>query len=214
MTIATDKTHSEPAHQDHHLAGLQVAILVMNGFEQIEMTRPRAALEELGVSTRLLSDRRGQVQGYKHKDKGDTFEVDMTFSHAKADEFDAVLLPGGEISSASIRHNADAQRIVKNIEQQGKPIAVICHAPWLLISSGLVEGRRMTSFPGLKDDLTKAGAEWEDAEVVVDGVWVSSRTPDDIGAFSEKFIEVLGRRTRESVAGTADDLPAGAGMGG
>ncbi len=204
----------ESAPQDHHLAGLQVAILVTDGFEQIEMTAPRDALQALGVNTRLLSERRGPVQGYNHTDKADTFEVDMTFTHAKADEFDAVLLPGGEINSAHIRNDPDAQRIVKNIDRQGKPVAVICHAPWLLVSSGLVEGRRMTSFPSLKDDLQKAGALWEDSEVVVDGLWVSSRTPDDIPAFNEKFIEVLGRRTQESVAGTADDLPGGAGMGG
>lgn len=198
----------------HHLGGLNVAILVTDGFEQIEMTAPRQALEEEGVIIRLLSDRKGQVQGYHHDQRGDLFDVDMTFDKARADEFDAILVPGGAVNSNRIRNNADAQKLVRQINQQGKPIAVICHGPWLLISAGLVKGRKLTSWPSLQADLENAGAHWVDAEVVVEHNWISSRTPDDIPAFNTAFKAVLDKRTRHSVKGTADDLSSAAGMGG
>lgn len=200
--------------QQHHLGGLSVAILVTDGFEQAELTEPRKALEESGVITRLLSDKKGQVQGYNHDRKADLFDIDITFDKAKADEFDAVLLPGGAINAHRIRSNADAQRIVRNIDEQGKPIAVICHGSWLLVSAGLVKGRKMTSWPSLKDDINNAGGHWVDEEVVVDGNWVSSRKPGDIPAFNTAFKKVLDQRTKESVRGTADDAPAAAGTGG
>ena len=198
----------------HYLGGLNVAILVTDGFEQVELTGPRQALEESGVIIRMLSDKRGQVQGYNHEQRGDLFDVDMTFEKAKADEFDAVLLPGGAVNSNRIRNNEDAQRLVRHIDQQGKPIAVICHAAWLLVSADLVKGHKMTSWPSLKEDIENAGGQWMDAEVVVDGHWVSSRKPDDIPAFNAAFKAILGKRTRASVKGTADDVENGAGMGG
>jgi protease I len=200
--------------QQHHLGGLTVAILVTDGFEQIELTAPRKALEESGVIIRLLADRKGQIQGYNHLKKADLVDVDMTFDMAKADEFDAVLLPGGAINSDRIRSNTAAQRIVTQMDRQGKPIAVICHGAWLLASAGLVKGKKMTSWPSLKDDLKNAGARWIDAEVVVDGNWVSSRKPEDIPAFNAAFMRILGQRTKASVQGTADDEPAAAGTGG
>ena len=198
----------------HYLGGLNVAILVTDGFEQVELTGPRQALEESGVIIRMLSDKRGQVQGYNHEQRGDLFDVDMTFEKAKADEFDAVLLPGGAVNSNRIRNNEEAQRLVRQIDQQGKPIAVICHAAWLLVSADLVKGHKMTSWPSLKEDIENAGGQWMDAEVVVDGHWVSSRKPDDIPAFNAAFKAILGKRTRASVKGTADDVENGAGMGG
>ena len=203
-----------PKTPQHLLGGLQVAILVTDGFEQVELTGPRTALEEAGVITRLLSDKKGQVQGFNHFQKADLFDVDMTFDKANADEFDAILLPGGAVNAGSIRHNKDAQRIVRQIDQHGKPIAVICHAPWLLISAGLVKGKRMTSWPSLEDDIEKAGGMWIDAEVVADGNWVSSRKPEDIPAFNAKFRQVLAQRTQASIGDTADDVAGGAGMGG
>lgn len=200
--------------QQHHLGGLNIAILVTDGFEQVELTEPLKVLEESGVTIRMLSDKKGQVQGYHHDQRGDLFDVDMTFDKAKADEFDAVLLPGGAVNSNRIRNDAAAQLIVRQIDRQGKPIAVICHGSWLLVSAGLVKGRKLTSWPTLKEDIETAGGHWVDAEVVVDGNWVSSRKPDDIPAFVAAFKGVLGKRTRDSVKGTADDLPGAAGMGG
>ncbi len=198
----------------HYLGGLNVAILVTDGFEQAELTGPRDALEESGVIIRMLSDKLGQVQGYHHDQKADLFDIDMTFDKANADEFDAVLLPGGAVNSNRIRNNTDAQRLVKQIDQQGKPVAVICHGAWLLVSANLVKGHKMTSWPSLKEDIETAGGHWVDAEVVVDGNWVSSRKPDDIPAFNAAFKAILGKRTRENIRGTADDVEGSAGMGG
>ncbi len=200
--------------QQHHLGGLNIAILLTDGFEQVELTGPLQALEESGVMIRLLSNKKGQVQGYHHDQRGDLFDVDMTFDKAKGDEFDAVLLPGGAVNSNRIRNDADAQQIVRQIDRQGKPIAVICHGAWLLVSAGLVKNRKLTSWPSLRQDIEDAGGQWVDSEVVVDGNWVSSRKPGDIPAFVSAFKAVLGKRTRDSVKGTADDLPGAAGMGG
>lgn len=200
--------------QQHHLGGLNIAILVTDGFEQVELTAPLQALEESGVMIRMLSDKKGQVQGYHHDQRGDLFDVDMTFDTAKADEFDAVLLPGGAVNSNRIRNNADARLIVRQMDKLGKPIAVICHGSWLLVSAGLVNGRKLTSWPTLKEDIESAGGHWVDADVVVDGNWISSRKPDDIPAFIAAFKGILDKRTRDSVKGTADDMPGAAGMGG
>ena len=198
----------------HQLGGLNVAILVTDGFEQVEMTEPRQALEEAGVIIRMLSDKKGQVEGYHHDVRGDLFDVDMTFDKANADEFDAVLLPGGAVNSNRIRSNLDAQRLVTQIQQQGKPVAVICHAGWLLVAANLVRGRKMTSWPSLQTDIEQAGGHWVDAEVVVDGNWVSSRKPEDIPAFNAAFIKLLDKRTPAHVQGTVDDAASSAGMGG
>ena len=198
----------------HYLGGLNVAILVTDGFEQVELTGPRDALEESGVIIRMLSDKLGQVQGYHHDQKADLFDIDMTFDKANADEFDAVLLPGGAVNANRIRNNIDAQRLVQQIDQQGKPVAVICHGAWLLVSADLVKGHKMTSWPSLKEDIENAGGQWVDAEVVVDGNWVSSRKPDDIPAFNAAFQAILGKRTHENVLGTADDEESSAGTGG
>lgn len=198
----------------HQLGGQTVAILVTDGFEQEELTGPRTALEESGVIIRMLSDKTGQVQGYHHDQRGDLFDVDLTFDKATADEFDAILLPGGAVNSIRIRSHPDAQRLVREIDEQGKPIAVICHAPWLLVSAGLVKGHKMTSWPSLQKDIEEAGGLWVDAEVVVDRNWVSSRKPDDIPAFNEAFKRILAKRTRKNIQGTGDDLPSAVGEDG
>jgi protease I len=194
---------------DPALNGLHIAILVTDGFEQVELTQPKDALEGEGAITKIISDKRGMVQGMNHDKPADQFPVDLIFDEAYSQDFDAVLLPGGEVNSARIRNIEPAQKIVKGITAQGKPIAVICHGAWLLASAGLVQGKTMTSHQDLEQDLKKAGVNWVDQEVVVDGNWVSSRKPDDIPAFNARMIDVFGQRMRDSVAGTPDEGAAG-----
>lgn len=138
----------------------------------------------------------------------------LSFDKARADDFDALVLPGGTFNADTIRLDPDAQRLVKNVDKDGKPIGVICHGAWLLVSAGLVKGRTLTSWPSLADDVKNAGGHWIDKEVVLDGNWVSSRKPDDLPAFNARFKEVLAQRVKQSVRGTADDVPGAAGMGG
>lgn len=194
---------------DPALNGLHIAILVTDGFEQVELTQPKEALEGEGAITKIIADRRGMVQGMNHDKPADQFSVDLTFDEAYSQDFDAVLLPGGEVNSARIRNIEAAQKIVQGITAQGKPIAVICHGAWLLVSAGLVKGKTMTSHQDLTQDLRDAGVNWVDQEVVVDGNWVSSRKPEDIPAFNARMIEVFGQRMRDSVAGTPDEGAVG-----
>jgi protease I len=194
---------------DPALNGLHIAILVTDGFEQVELTQPKDALEREGAITKIISDKRGMVQGMNHDKLADQFPVDLVFDEAYSQDFDAVLLPGGEVNSSRIRHIETAQKIVKGITAQGKPIAVICHGAWLLASAGLVQGKTMTSHQDLEQDLKQAGVNWVDQEVVVDGSWVSSRKPEDIPAFNARMIDVFGKRMRDSVAGTPDEGAVG-----
>lgn len=179
---------------DSTLNGMRVAILVTDGFEQVELTAPRQALHEKGIITKIISLKSGKVQGFNHHDKADQFSVDLTFDKANPDDFDAVLLPGGVINGDQLRIIPDAQRFVQKVDEAGKPVFVICHGGWLLVSAGLVEGRVMTSWPTLRDDIRNAGGTWIDEEAVVDGNWVSSRKPDDIPAFNRKLIDMLYQR--------------------
>ncbi len=174
-----------------NLNGKRVAILVTEGFEQIEMTSPREALEKAGAKCVLISPKGGPVLGFKHHDKADKFKVDLELSKANAGEFDAVLLPGGVISSDALRIEKKAQQFVQEIDRAGKPIMVICHGPWLLISAGLVKGRTITSWPTLQDDLRNAGADWVDKECVRDRNWVSSRKPDDLPLFNREMVKAI-----------------------
>lgn len=189
-------------NNDQSLAGLSVVVLVTDGFEQVELTGPREALENAGATTRIVSSRRGKVQGFNHDAKADQFDAELTFEEAASDDFDAVLLPGGAFNSDQIRMIPEAQRIVQTMQEDGKPIAVICHGAWLLVSAGLVEGRTMTSWPTLQDDIRNAGGNWMDQEVVVDGNWISSRKPDDLPAFNQAFVELLMQRLNASTHGT------------
>ena len=198
----------------HLFGGLNIGILVTDGFEQIEMTAPLKAMEEVGAIIKILSDRAGKVQGFHHDQPGDAFDVHLSFDKARADDFDALLLPGGVVNADTIRLNPDAQRLVKNVDKEGKPIGVICHGAWLLVSADLVKGRTLTSWPTLEDDVKNVGGQWVDKEVVVDGNWVSSRKPDDLPAFNNSFKQVLGQRVKQSVKGTADDASTAAGTGG
>jgi len=171
------------------LHGKKVAILVENGFEQVEMTKPRKALEEAGAETDLVSPVKGKVKGWEHVDWGDEFDVDVALADANADDYDALLLPGGVINPDKLRINPQAVQFVRSFFEQNKPIAAICHGPWTLINAGAVKGRKMTSWPSLQFDLQNAGANWVDQQVVVDNGLVTSRKPDDIPAFNRKMIE-------------------------
>jgi protease I len=171
------------------LEGKKVAILVANGFEQVEMTAPREALDEQGAETLPVSPEEGEVKGWEHTDWGDTFDVDVPLDEADADEFDALLLPGGVMNPDHLRRNDKALAFVRAFFEAGKPVAAICHGPWTLIDAGLVEGRQMTSYHSIQSDLKNAGAKWVDREVVVDQGLVTSRKPDDLPAFIDKMIE-------------------------
>ena len=177
------------------ISAKKIAALVTDGFEQAELTGPKEALEAAGAQVRILAPKGGSVQGFHHTDKADSFPVDGTIADARPEDFDALLLPGGVQNADALRVDEDARAFAKAIAAQGKPIAVICHGPWLLIDAGLVQGRTMTSWPSLKVDLSNAGAHWVDAQVHVDQQLISSRKPDDIPAFNEQFLKVLGAGT-------------------
>jgi protease I len=171
------------------LGGKRVAILVAEGFEQVEMTEPRKALHDAGAQTQIVSPAKGEVQGWNHFDKADRFAVDVPLEQANAENFDALLLPGGVANPDQLRMIPKAVELVRSFFDAGKPIGVICHGPWTLIESGVVDGRTITSWPSLKTDLKNAGAKWVDQEVVVDRGLVSSRNPKDIPAFNRKIVE-------------------------
>jgi protease I len=173
----------------NELKGKKVAILVSEGFEQVEMTEPREALEQAGAQTHLVSPESGEVQGWNHHDKGDKFEVQVSLDAANAQDYDALLLPGGVANPDKLRTLPKAVEFVRSFFDAGKPVAAICHAPWTLIEAGVVEGREMTSWESLKTDLQNAGANWVDEEVVVDNGLITSRKPQDIAAFNRKMIE-------------------------
>ena len=189
---------------EHILAGMNIAILVTDDFEQVELTGPREALDSAGASSKIISNKQGKVQGFHHDVKADQFDIDLTFDEADPDDFDAVLLPGGAINADQIRAIPQAQQFVQRMQQEGKPIAAICHAPWLLVSAGLVKGRTLTSWPTLQDDIRNAGGNWIDQQVVVDANLVSSRKPADIPAFNDKMLELLSQRLSMSTRGTQD----------
>jgi protease I len=186
----------------HDLGGLRVAILAVNGFEQVELTEPRRALQDAGATTSLLSVSRGQIQGFHHDKPGDKFDVDQALEEARPEDFDAVLLPGGVMNADMLRNSSHAQQFVQAMQRDGKPFAIICHAPWLLVSAGLVKGRKLTSWPSLQDDIRNAGGEWTDEEVVRDGNWVSSRKPADLPAFNRAIRELMASHRPAAPAGT------------
>ncbi|MEY2486210.1 MAG: protease [Verrucomicrobiota bacterium] len=171
------------------LDGKKVAILLADGFEQVEMTKPRKALEEAGAETKLVSPKAGQVEGMNHADKGDKFDVDLTLDEARPEEFDALMIPGGLMNPDTLRSTPEALDFARHFFHAGKPVAAICHAPWVLIDAGVVRGRTLTSWPAIKTDVKNAGGNWVDEEVVVDNGLVTSRKPDDIPAFNAKMIE-------------------------
>ena len=171
------------------LDGKKVAIVVTDGFEQVEMTEPRKALEQAGAKTEIVSLAKGKVKGWNHTEWGDQFPVDVPVEQARAENYDALLLPGGVMNPDKLRRNEFVLQFVRDFFSAGKPVAAICHGPWTLIDAGLVDGRKMTSYESIQMDLKNAGAHWVDAEVVVDSGLVTSRKPDDIPAFNRKMIE-------------------------
>ena len=175
-----------------NLDGKRVAILVTDGCEQVELTAPKKALETAGAKADIVAPEAGTVQGWNHDEKGDKFEVDVALDEADPDAYDALVLPGGVMNPDQLRTNDNAIQFVRHMYEAGKPVAAICHGPWTLIDAGVVEGRRMTSYPSVKTDLKNAGAEWVDEEVVVDQGLITSRDPNDLPAFNAKLVEEIG----------------------
>ncbi|HET7060127.1 MAG TPA: type 1 glutamine amidotransferase domain-containing protein [Candidatus Saccharimonadales bacterium] len=176
------------------LSGKKVAILVDNYFEEDEFTGPMKALKDAGASVEIIAaePEDGHVQSMKHVDKGTEFPIDKTLDEANIDDYDALVLPGGAINADQLRMQSKARDWVRKITEAGKPLAVICHAPWVLASAGLAKGRKLTSFFTIQDDMRDAGADWVDEEVVVDGNLITSRKPDDVPAFNEALISMMG----------------------
>ncbi|HEX9495743.1 MAG TPA: type 1 glutamine amidotransferase domain-containing protein [Candidatus Limnocylindria bacterium] len=188
------------------LKGLRVAIIVTDDFEQIEMVDPRKLLVAAGADTTLIAPKPGVVQGMKHDDKADTFDVEMLLAEADPEEFDALLLPGGALNSDALRVEQKAQEFVRSFDRAGKPMAVICHAPWLLVSSGIVKGRTLTSYHTIQDDIRNAGGDWVDRSAVRDRNLVTSRKPADLDAFDTAMADLF----EESMRGAAKEgAPAG-----
>ncbi len=181
----------------------KVAILATDGFEQAELEEPLKALLEAGASVSIVSPRAGKIQGMKHAEKGDRFDVDLQLDAAKADDFDAVVLPGGLMNPDELRSTPAAVQFVRAFAEAGKPIAAICHGPWILIEAGLVRGRKLTSWPAIQTDVKNAGGNWVDEEVVVDDGLVTSRKPDDLPAFNVKMIEEIGEGRHSGMAAKA-----------
>jgi protease I len=182
------------------LAHKKIAILVTDGFEQVEFTKPKEALEDAGADVSVVSLKTGKIRGMKHDEPGDKFRVDLALEDADAEEFDGLMLPGGLMNPDTLRQEGKALDFVRSFFEAGKPVAAICHAPWVLIDAGVIKGRRLTSWPGIKTDVRNAGGEWVDEEVVCDQGLVTSRNPDDIPAFNEKMIEEFGEGRHEQQA--------------
>lgn len=192
------------------LDGLRVAILVTDDFEQAELTEPKKALEEAGATALIIAPQAGRVQGMRHDEKADTFPVDLTLEDADPHTFHAVLLPGGALNADALRVNKQAQAFVRTIDAPHKPIAVICHGPWLLVSAGLVQGRRLTSYHTIQDDIRNAGGIWEDSAVIRDRHWVSSRQPTALSAFTREMLALFAeaRGLGETQRGVAREVLA------
>ena len=188
------------------LDGKKVAILVADGFEQVEMTKPRQALDEAGAETKIVSLKRGKIQGLQHADKGDKFDVDLALDEARPEEFDALMIPGGLFNPDALGSDENALDFARDFFREGKPVAAICHGPQVLISANLVRGRTMTSWPAIKADVRNAGANWVNQEVVVDNGLVTSRKPDDIPAFNKKMIEEFCEGRHEAMAMAASGV--------
>ena len=175
------------------LQGKKVAIVATDGFEQVELTDPKKNLEDAGAKVDVVSIKAGEIKGWDKTDWGKSVKVDKTLDQAKPDEYDILVLPGGQINPDKLRIDEKAVAFIKEFAQSGKPVAAICHGPWTLIEAGVVKGKTMTSWPSLKTDLRNAGATWVDKEVVEDGNFITSRKPEDIPAFSKKIIEVASK---------------------
>ncbi|HMN27027.1 MAG TPA: type 1 glutamine amidotransferase domain-containing protein [Caldilineaceae bacterium] len=181
------------------LQGKKVAILATNGFEEVELTAPKQALEEAGAQTQIISPEEGTILSWQQRNWGSKFPVDVPIAQADADKYDALLLPGGVMNPDKLRLDQKSIDFIRAFFDAGKPVGAICHGPWPLIDAGVAKGRTMTSYPSLRMDLTNAGAKWVDQEVVVDHGLVTSRIPDDLPAFNRKLIEEIGEGVHERV---------------
>jgi protease I len=188
------------------LSGKKVAILAADGFEEVELTKPKKALEEAGAKTAVISIKSGEIQGMNHADKGEKVAADLTLDNAEPEDFDALVIPGGLMNPDTLRSTPEALEFTRHFFREGKPVAAICHGPWVLIDAGVVGGRTLTSWPAIKTDVRNAGGNWADEEVVVDNGLVTSRKPDDIPAFNEKMIEEFceGRHARQSTGARSE----------
>ncbi len=185
------------------LHGKKIAILATDGFEQAELLEPRKALDQAGAKTQVVSPKDNKIRGWNHKDWGQEVSVDVPLKSAKAEEFDALLLPGGVMNPDHLRMIPEAVAFVKHFTDAGKPVAAICHGPWTLIEAGAVRGKTITSWPSLKTDLKNAGATWQDKEVLRDGNLVTSRKPDDIPAFNQEMIRLFAEGAQTPLRKTA-----------
>ena len=174
-----------------NLSGKRVAILATDGVEQVELLEPRKALEDAGAEADVVAPKGGTIKGWDHDHWGQEIDVDVELSKASAEDFDALMLPGGVMNPDHLRMDEAAVAFVRAFFDAGKPVAAICHAPWMLIQAGVAKGRRLTSYPSLRLDLENAGATWVDEEVVTDQGLVTSRKPDDIPAFNRKMVEEI-----------------------
>jgi protease I len=180
------------------LSGKRIVFLMANeGVEQVEYFEPRKAVEEAGAEVEVVSTEAGQVQGFEHLDKAETWNVDKTTADARAEDYDGVVMPGGVANPDNLRIDKDAVRFLREFFAAGKPVGAICHAPWMLIEADVVDGRKVTSYPSLQTDIQNAGGYWVDEEVVVDSGLVTSRKPDDIPAFNAKIVEEFAEGVHE-----------------
>jgi len=182
---------------NENLKGKKVAILVTDGFEQVELLQPREALDKAGAETKVVSLKEGPVKGWDMTKWGKEVPADLTLDNAKPDDFDALLLPGGVINPDKLRMEPKAIAFVKSFFDAGKPVAAICHGPWTIIEAGVARGRKIASWPSLKTDVRNAGAEWVDKEAVTDGNLVTARKPDDIPAFNRAMIELISKGSQQ-----------------
>jgi protease I len=193
------------------LQGKRVAFLATDMVEQVELTEPWKAVEDAGATPELVSLKEGEIQGFDHYDKADTFKVDRTVEEASADDYDALVIPGGVGNPDTMRMDENAVEFTRQFFEQGKPVGVICHGPWMLVEAGVVRGRKVTSWPSLRTDIRNAGGDWVEQEVVVEQGLVTSRKPADLPAFNEKIVEEFAEgRHEEQAAKTvhADATPS------
>ncbi|HET7554692.1 MAG TPA: type 1 glutamine amidotransferase domain-containing protein [Gaiellaceae bacterium] len=194
----------------NELQGKRVAFLATDMVEQVELTEPWKAVQEAGATAELVSLEEGEIQGFDHYDKADTFKVDRLVEEARAGDYDALVVPGGVGNPDTMRANENAVHFVREFFEQNKPVGVICHGPWMLVEAGVVRGRRVTSWPSLQTDIRNAGGEWVDEQVVVDNGLVTSRKPDDLPAFNAKLVEEFaeGKHAEQSRSVQADATPS------
>ena len=195
---------------DQKLQGKTIAFLATDMVEQVELTEPWKAVESAGGTPQLVSLEDGEIQGFNHYDKGGTFKVDKKVSDARVDDYDGLVLPGGVGNPDTMRTDENAVQLVRDFFEQGKPVGVICHGPWMLVEAGVVRDRKVTSWPSLQTDIRNAGGNWVDEEVVVDQGLVTSRKPDDLPAFNKKIVEELceGRREEQAASVRPDATPS------